>query len=202
MLDADAIDVDRAARTLAASFADDDFYRWMTPDATTRVETLTAYFADKLRDGAGEVFVSDTHSSVLVVDRITSTRQRDTGDRGDPIPVLAPYVPLSHRELIVDVFGAVDALHPSEPHLYIDVIASAPEARGQGDGSRLMAEWLAAAAPQFAYLESSNVRNLPFYRRHGFVADEVVTLPYGGLQLTPMSRRASLTDSGVARSTD
>jgi hypothetical protein len=43
------------------------------------------------------------------------------------------------------------------------------------------------------YLESSNPRNLTFYRRHGFEAwGEVIRMPEGGPSVQPMWRPASV----------
>jgi len=60
--------------------------------------------------------------------------------------------------------------HPSEPHWYLPLIGVDPAHQGRGHGEALMAY----ALEQFdrdklpAYLESTNPRNVPLYRRHGF----------------------------------
>ena len=61
--------------------------------------------------------------------------------------------------------------------------------RGKGFGNALMRSRLdrcdAEHAP--AYLESSNVRNVPFYERHGFEVTAEVQLPDGPI-MRPMWR--------------
>ncbi len=74
---------------------------------------------------------------------------------------------------------------------YLPLIGVDPAHQGEGHGDALMAYALARCdldrAP--AYLESSNPRNIPFYRRYGFE-------PLGAIQvgssptLVPMLRRA------------
>ena len=77
------------------------------------------------------------------------------------------------------VLHAVEGPHPKEPaHCYLRVIGCEPDRQGQGVGSRLMQPMLEQcdARGMPAYLESSNEKNVPLYRRHGFeVTGEVVT---------------------------
>lgn len=73
-------------------------------------------------------------------------------------------------EHVMRVFGQMAKYHPQEPHWYLPLIGVDPAHQGQGHGDALMRHALAQCdddrAP--AYLESSNPRNLPFYRRYGF----------------------------------
>ena len=77
--------------------------------------------------------------------------------------------------------GTADAFrpHPREPpHHYLRVLGCDPNRQGQGIGSRLLEPTLAQCDTRGepAYLESSNEKNLSFYRRHGFeTTAEVVT---------------------------
>jgi ribosomal protein S18 acetylase RimI-like enzyme len=76
------------------------------------------------------------------------------------------------------VLHAIEAPHPRKPHVYLRVLGCEPERQGRGIGSRLLQPMLAQcdARGDAAYLESSNEKNVPLYRRHGFeVTGEVVT---------------------------
>jgi ribosomal protein S18 acetylase RimI-like enzyme len=69
------------------------------------------------------------------------------------------------------VLLALESPHPREPaHAYLRVIGCDPSRQGQGVGAQLLRPMLekcdAEGLP--AYLESSNDKNLPFYRKHGF----------------------------------
>ena len=64
----------------------------------------------------------------------------------------------------------VERAHPVTPHYYLFAIGIEPDMAGQGVGSKLIEHMLARCdrEGQSVYLENSNPRNLPFYRKHGF----------------------------------
>jgi GNAT superfamily N-acetyltransferase len=69
-----------------------------------------------------------------------------------------------------EVFEKMSGYHPSEPHWYLPLLGVDPLYHGKGLGSALM-QYATAMCDQdnkFAYLESSNPKNIPFYKRHGF----------------------------------
>jgi ribosomal protein S18 acetylase RimI-like enzyme len=177
------VDGNAAASVLARAFDPDPFYRWMLPDDDTRLAALTAYFLGKLAAPAADVVVSGSGHTVLVTIDLPSGSESGAG-----LGVLARFVDGRHRMRIADVLAAVERLHPRIPHTYIDVIATDPLARGRGEGTVVLREWLAAHNGRPLHLQSSNERNLSFYRRLGFVAAPAVDLPHGAGRLTPMNR--------------
>src|SRR4051812_11628249 len=69
--------------------------------------------------------------------------------------------------------------HPHDvPHFYLFILGTGRARQGSGLGSNLMHEILERCDRQGlgAYLESSNVRNVPFYERHGFKVTAEVSL--------------------------
>ena len=87
-----------------------------------------------------------------------------------------------------EVHRALEAVHPREPHWYLNVLGVDPPVQGQGIGSGLLAHWLAEVdrAAGFAYLETDRPENRPFYERAGFsVLDEITVL---GVRVWCMAR--------------
>jgi GNAT superfamily N-acetyltransferase len=80
--------------------------------------------------------------------------------------------------------------HPKEPHWYLPLIGIDPACQGKGFGSALLrhATDICDRDGMPAYLESSNLANVPLYERHGFEA--LGRIQVGGSPvLTPMLRR-------------
>jgi ribosomal protein S18 acetylase RimI-like enzyme len=87
-----------------------------------------------------------------------------------------------------EVFDALHAWHPLEPHGYVVALGVHPERQRRGVGAALLAAWLAvpAVSGAFQYLETDRERNLGFYARAGFeVAGE---LQVQGIRIWRMQR--------------
>jgi ribosomal protein S18 acetylase RimI-like enzyme len=69
-----------------------------------------------------------------------------------------------------EIFEKMDSFHPKEPHWYLPLLGVDPFYHGKGFASALLQHALAKCDQDnaYAYLESSNPRNIPLYERHGF----------------------------------
>jgi ribosomal protein S18 acetylase RimI-like enzyme len=88
------------------------------------------------------------------------------------------------------VFEQMGRHHPSEPHWYLPLMGVDPSQQGKGFGSALLQHTLIQCDREnkLAYLESSNPRNIPLYKRHGFEllgSIQIGTSP----SIAPMLRR-------------
>lgn len=97
------------------------------------------------------------------------------------------------KEIQADGFAAFDQMakyHPAEPHWYLPVLGVDPSKQGKGLGSVLMRHVLSQCdrTNKLPYLESSNTKNIPFYKRHGY--EVLGTIPAGRSQAVfPMLRK-------------
>ena len=68
------------------------------------------------------------------------------------------------------IFKKMDSYHPKEPHWYLPLLGVDPFYHSKGFGSALLQHALVKCDQDkaYAYLESSNPRNIPLYKRHGF----------------------------------
>ncbi len=69
-----------------------------------------------------------------------------------------------------EVFEKMSSYHPNEPHWYLPLLGVDPLHHGKGLSSALMQHAIVTSDldNKFAYVESSNPKNIPFYERHGF----------------------------------
>jgi GNAT superfamily N-acetyltransferase len=102
------------------------------------------------------------------------------------------------------VLAEMERLHPKTPHHHVAAIGVHPEAQGGGVGRRLLEGVFAHAERDGlpTYLETTNPKNLDFYRRFGFVLLQEVTCYPGAPPLWTMERpsaRRAGNDSENAR---
>lgn len=176
----------QAVWTLVRAFADDPAARWMYPQTRRYLE----FFPRFVESFAGPAFESG------VVEQVGGYRGAALWlppgvppDENAIVALIESSVPERERPAMLAVFEEMGRYHPPDPHWHLPMIGVEPRDQGAGYGSALLAAALARcdATGTLAYLESSNPRNIPFYRRHGF---EVLGTIQAGASppVTPMLR--------------
>jgi ribosomal protein S18 acetylase RimI-like enzyme len=188
---ATADDVTAMAAQMARTFYDDPVTSHIFRNEARRDAGLRAYFrtqmkADYLPFGGCYVAEGYVGSAIWA----PPGKPLQAGLRGllTMLPVL-PYT-ITNMKTTLQLLALVEGKHPHEPHWYLASLGTAVEQQGKGVGGALMRPVLAHADAEGmpCYLESSKERNLPFYRRHGFVVVEEVLLPSDGPTLWTMWR--------------
>jgi GNAT superfamily N-acetyltransferase len=81
----------------------------------------------------------------------------------------------------IQALQGMSAKRPTKPHWYLSLLGTASDSRGRGLASRTIkhvtTECDRLGLP--AYLESSDIANVPLYRRHGFEVTSVHQLSDG-----------------------
>lgn len=180
-----------AIATLTAAFVDDPLMGWIFDDPMTRPELLGTWWTWMLvhRPGHARVLATDDrHSAALWYgpDPVGDDARRDFP------ALLVSLLGESRAHEKLRGLAVIPAAHPHhERHWYLAAVGTRPGAQGQGSALRVLTPVLAEADELGvgAYLESSNVRNVAFYERLGFVATGIIQIP-GGPFLTPMWRSA------------
>jgi ribosomal protein S18 acetylase RimI-like enzyme len=188
-----AADLDTVGATLGRAFFDDPVMTWLMPAVELRRTRLAPFFARIVErihlrhDLVYLVYAAGECSACAVWD------PPDTWNVGLLAQArLAPSMValFGGRVLrLLSLLSALEAHHLREPHYYLFAIGTDPAHQGRGVGSSLLAPMLARcdAERKPAYLESSNGRNVPFYRRHGFETVGTIALERGP-SLTRMRR--------------
>jgi ribosomal protein S18 acetylase RimI-like enzyme len=182
-----AADEARAIDTIVLAFAADPVARWCWPESHQYLTSMPGF----TRAFGGGVFLHNgAHSSddyagtALWLPPNVHSEEKALGE------ILQHTVSASIRGDFFAVFEQMATYHPSEPHWYLPMIGVDPPYQGKGYGGALLKYGLQQCDRDdaAAYLESTNLRNIPLYQRHGF--EVLGTIQVGtSPPLVPMLRR-------------
>lgn len=192
-------DADIAAETLADAFATDPVLSWILPTSARlrhrRVRSMWALTIRSYQRHDKPLYVttdSDGHANGqgAALWAPPGTWLPSPGDQLRDLPQFAAIFGLGMAR--ANRFATnVMRKHPRSPsHWYLYAIGTSTSSQGRGVGSALLRDMLdridEEQAP--AYLESSNIRNVPLYERHGFSVVEEIRLAGGGPSMWRMWR--------------
>ena len=167
-------EVANAARALAQAFEDDPVcsFAWPNDAKRLRREEHTFGVSIKALWDRRVVYADPTFSAVAVWARPDEWEIPPAA----VLRVTASAIRTRLRPAALMAYLRTDALHPAEPHWYLEFLGTIPNKQGTGLGGQVLAPVLQRAdeegIPVWAW--SSNRRNLAFYHRHGFeVLDEL-----------------------------
>lgn len=179
------------AATLASAFAADPVCCWMCGQRDSE-QRMTPFWRSLARTGLGkadhEIYVSDDGSSAAVWRGIDQWKLPPL-EVARALPAMVSSLRL-RLPLALQLLSAMEKVHPTEPHYYLEFLGTRSDRQSKGGGSAVMSVMLERCDTEGvpAYLESSNPRNIPFYARHGFVERGRVEAPKGGPTLATMWR--------------
>jgi len=183
-------DVESRAEALARAFASDPVYRFIHPDDREWARVGPRFFRILLR-------YFRTHATV------------STPGAGGAVAIWTPPEPRPPSSLArlrftvrigallgrriargARVGAALESLHREEPHWYLAILGTDPEAQRRGLASSLLAPILARcdAAGLPAHLETATETNLAFYAARGFAVVGEARVAGGGPRLWGLRR--------------
>jgi ribosomal protein S18 acetylase RimI-like enzyme len=161
--------------------------RWVWPDS----QRFLMYFPSFVRAFGGKAFA---HGSAYYIDGYIGAAlwlPPDVHpDENALIALLQRTVSDQIQKDVFAVFEQMGRYHPNEPHWYLPLMGVDPSQQSKGFGSALLQHILIQfdRNNKLAYLESSNPRNIPLYKRHGF--ELLGTIQTGtSPSISPMLRR-------------
>ena len=179
-------DANRAIATVVLSFAEDPMTRWVWPDAQRYLEvmpTCVRAFGGAAFAQNGAFCSADFAGAALWLRPGVHPDEERLGE------LMESTGSSDGREARSAIFEQMAKYHPKEAHWYLPLIGVDPTHQGRGHGDALMRYALEQVDREkgTAYLESSNPRNISFYRRHGF--EEIGMIQVGSSPvLVPMLR--------------
>ncbi|MBE7384970.1 MAG: GNAT family N-acetyltransferase [Leptolyngbya sp. SIO1E4] len=176
-----------AVDVIVLAFSTDPIARWAWPDP----QHYVAYFPSFVEAIGGKAF---THGSAYYAEGYAGAAlwlpPNIQSDDDELFDFLQHTVSEPLQKDIFTIFRAIASYHPNEPHWYLPLLGVDPYQQNRGYGSALMHHTLAQCDRDKipAYLESTNIKSIPFYERQGFEvlgAIQVETSP----PLFPMLRK-------------
>jgi len=188
----------RAVQVLVDALLDGPDWVRALPDPAERRSVLRHLLAVAVADAGGHARAAEADGRVVGVavwqppGRYPMSRVRQLRAAPRLVPVMAR---MRSRFAVVRRMGeGVDAVFPTDPVQYLQVLGVAPGQQRRGVGAALLAAGLATADARGAdvYLETSSEANVGYYRRHGFDLVEPGRPLYdGGAVMWQMRRPAS-----------
>lgn len=190
-----ATDLPKVTDTLASAFAYDPLFQWMTgaSEHTSVEPTLQVLFRAmaklELADSDHLVFTTDDDSGAAIWKRPNAWKM-PASDMIRAMPAMLRAFGTKTPRMI-GALSAIERVHPTEKHYFLEAIGTHQDKQGTGVGSVLIRKMLDRCDTESmpAYLESSNPRNLPFYARHGFEVTGEIDVGKGAPLVTAMWRR-------------
>ena len=157
----------RAIDTLVSAFLDDPVERWLYPDEAQYLRDFPAFIAAF----GGAAFDDQTVWRLGDFDAVAFWFGPGREPDGDA--VVQVLVDTTPADLHADAFATLEQMaagHPTGPHWYLPWFGVARELHGHGLGTHLMHHCLEIVDESGlpAYLETPNLRTVPFYVRAGF----------------------------------
>ncbi len=186
-----AADYPQLIQTLSSAFFDDPVTAWMFNDPERRANDLSVWNRFVLEmsltrghaysAGGNRVAALWSPPDVTLFDEFYAPRM---------VELLKDLLAERADEVLPAMARALAGHGSDEPHFYLFMLGTHAESQGKGLGSQVLEPVLALCDAQGlpAHLESSNVRNQPFYLRHGFEVVSEIQLAEDGPSIWPMRR--------------
>ncbi|MBV8949746.1 MAG: GNAT family N-acetyltransferase [Actinobacteria bacterium] len=165
-----------AAHVAARALHDDPMFVFLSGDTERRGRAMPVYLRALLQSGlAGRTTYVVRRGAVVcgvagwlppgAYPLPVSRRLRQSLGALRALSLVPRSIPAGLRAL-----SATERAHPAEEHWYLALLAVEPAEQGHGFGAALVQEILGREGADFwpAYLETTNARNVPWYRRFGF----------------------------------
>jgi len=181
MVIASQSDKNRVVEILANSFQENKSVNYIIPQDSLRkdrIEKLMAYSFDVCKQ-FGEVLLSDDGNGcalVLLPDKKKTTLQSIGWD----VKFIFNCIGLGNVKKALDREGKIKKLQPKESLYYLWFIGVDPQYQKAGTGSKLLQEVISRgrAAKRTICLETSTIKNLPWYQKFGFEIYNELDLGY------------------------
>jgi hypothetical protein len=184
----------KVVASLASAFADDPLFNWMAGTGPGKpLEPKLRILFDafvKLEFAKSEhLVIADEDCIGVAIWKAPNQWKMSTGEMVRTMPAMLRAFGAKAPRMI-GALSAIEKAHPKDEHYYLEALGTRQDMQSKGVGSGVLRHTLDRCDTEGmpAYLESSNVRNVPFYARHGFVTTGEIVVGKGAPTVTAMWR--------------
>ena len=166
---------------LAKSFDDNQSVNYIVKQDSKRQERIRKLmeYSFDVCHSFGKVFLSDDKKAcalILLPDKKKTTLAAIWGD----IKLIFSSIGIANIKKAMSREAKIKALQPKQPIYYLWFIGVSPEDQGKGIGSTLLKEILAECGfdKRIVCLETSTLKNIPWYEKFGFTIYNQLDLGY------------------------
>jgi GNAT superfamily N-acetyltransferase len=185
-------DHDTVVEILVESFYRDPLWGWAFPDDDRRRDQHRALWRMFVEGAARYPFTFLTDGATATSLWVPPGGTEMTDEQVAALEPALGEIVGDGAGRVMEAFDMFEQAHPhDEPHFYLSLLGTHPDHLGHGYGLGLLADNLRMVDEHGmpAYLEASNLANVPLYERYGFVELERVH-PAGGPEVATMWRAA------------
>jgi GNAT superfamily N-acetyltransferase len=181
MIKADNVDKKLVIELLSRAFDDNQSVNYIVRNDDKRTERIAALmdYSFEMCSLFGEVWLSDDRKACALIlypqDKKTTLSAILLN-----IKLIFKAIGISGIKNALDRESKIKSKQSKEPMTYLWFIGVEPTEQGKGIGSKLLQEVITHAETRQlpVYLETSTVKNLPWYESHGFKTYEQLDLTY------------------------
>ena len=181
MIKADTLDKDLVIRLLTKAFDDNQSVNYIVLKDQKRKERIEALmnYSFEMCCQFGEVFLSDDREACALI-LYPQNKETTLSAILLDVKLIFKAIGISGIKKALDRESKVKAKQSKEPMAYLWFIGVDPSAQHNGIGSKLLQEVITHAEHSQLplYLETSTLKNLPWYERFGFQVYDQLTLTY------------------------
>lgn len=171
MIKAEHKDKDLVVNILASSFDDNRSVNYIIKQdkkRAQRIKRLMEYSFDVCMT-FGDVFLSaDKKACALIL--MPNKKKTNLKSMLLDIKLITSCIGISNIKKVVKRESKINKLHPKELMYYVWFIGVDPKEQNKGIGSKLLADIINEASKKnrSVYLETSTLKNIPWYQKFGF----------------------------------
>lgn len=153
---------------LSKSFKDNKSVNMVIAEKQEKIPALMSYSYEMAKVN-GKIFIADNKQAVALI-LFPKKKKFSLKTFLEDLKLAVNVIGLQRVPAILKRESSIKNHHPKEPFIHLWYIGVDPENSGKGYGSSILKKVISFAESkgQDIYLETSTVRNINFYERHGF----------------------------------